>query len=48
MLPRTWIFENVEQWLEYMRVEHAAWMEEDPDGQLWLKARKLWDAAQKF
>ena len=48
MWPRTWIFESAEKWLEYMHVEHSAWKEEDPDGQLWLKARELWDAAQKF
>ena len=45
-LPRTRIF-GVELWLEYMGAAHAEWVEDDPDGQLWLKQQKLWDSAQK-
>jgi hypothetical protein len=45
--PRARIFDSLELWLEYMQATHAAWVENDADGQLWLKQQMLWDAAQK-
>ena len=45
-LPRTRIF-TPQLWLEYMEAAHAEWVEDDPDGQLWLKQQKLWDSAEK-
>lgn len=43
--PTTRVFENHESWLDYMEAAHAAWIENDPDGQFWLKEQKLWDEA---
>src|ERR1700734_3810275 len=45
-LPLTWIFESPEQWLNYMRAAHAAWAEEDPDGELCLREWLLREAAR--
>ncbi|MGA2886681.1 MAG: hypothetical protein ABSE51_01415 [Terracidiphilus sp.] len=47
VFPKTRIFESLKLWLEYMQAVHAAWVEDDPNGQLWLKERKLWDATPK-
>jgi hypothetical protein len=30
-----------------MQAAHAAWVEGDLDGQLWMKEQKLWEAAPK-
>ncbi|HEY1254932.1 MAG TPA: hypothetical protein VGF01_09145 [Terracidiphilus sp.] len=46
-VPKTRIFESLEFWLEYMQAAHAALVDEDSDGQLWLRAQKLLGAAQK-
>jgi len=48
IFPRTRIF-YLKLWLEYMEAAHAEWVgvENDPDGQLWLKQQRLWDSAQK-
>ncbi|MGD0097065.1 MAG: hypothetical protein ABSB60_11250 [Terracidiphilus sp.] len=47
-LPLTWIFDGLEQWLDYMRAVHASWAEEDPDGELCFREYRLLDAARKF
>jgi hypothetical protein len=47
VFPITRFFQSLQLWLEYMEACHAAWFEDDPDGQLWLKEQELWDAARK-
>jgi len=46
-VPKTRIFESLKSWLKYMQAAHAAWVEGDLDGQLWMKEQKLWEAAPK-